>query len=155
MDDFGTGYSSLSYLRSFPFDKIKIDRSFISGLPDDSEVRRDRARGRGARRDLNMTTTAEGVETHEQLAGGARARLRRNAGLSVQPAAAAGHARPALAVAAPSRSRAHGVRADLLGRFVRGLALVAGRLDGRRDVADPAALLLREGRSRVGRHFGR
>ena len=68
MDDFGTGYSSLSYLRSFPFDKIKIDQSFIRGLPDDSSnaaiVRAIAALGQS----LGMTTVAEGVETETQLA---------------------------------------------------------------------------------------
>ena len=67
MDDFGTGYSSLAYLQNFPFDKIKIDRSFISSL----------ATGRGSLAifkaiirladSLGMTTIAEGVETEEQL----------------------------------------------------------------------------------------
>ena len=50
MDDFGTGYSSLSYLRSFPFDKIKIDRSLRPRPADARRLRRDRARGRGPRR---------------------------------------------------------------------------------------------------------
>ncbi len=67
MDDFGTGYSSLSYLRSFPFDKIKIDRSFVSGLSDaDGAVAILRAVARLGR-SLGMVTTAEGVETAEQL----------------------------------------------------------------------------------------
>jgi diguanylate cyclase (GGDEF)-like protein len=68
MDDFGTGYSSLSYLRSFPFDKIKIDRSFINELGKEESdcVAIIRAVTRlGA--SLGMTTTAEGVETQEQL----------------------------------------------------------------------------------------
>ncbi len=68
MDDFGTGYSSLSYLRSFPFDKIKIDQSFVRdlcGKPDSIAIVRAVA-GLGA--SLGMTTTAEGVETHAQLA---------------------------------------------------------------------------------------
>jgi predicted signal transduction protein with EAL and GGDEF domain len=67
MDDFGTGYSSLSYLRSFPFDKIKIDRSFISelGKKDDS-VAIVRAVTRLAS-SMGMITTAECVETKEQL----------------------------------------------------------------------------------------
>ena len=67
MDDFGTGYSSLSYLRSFPFDKIKIDRSFVQDLgqrPDCLAIVRAIA---GLGRSLNITTTAEGVETQEQL----------------------------------------------------------------------------------------
>jgi diguanylate cyclase (GGDEF)-like protein len=69
MDDFGTGYSSLSYLRSFPFDKIKIDQSFIRDLTQ--------AKGGGAAivraiaglgSSLSLATTAEGVETQEQFA---------------------------------------------------------------------------------------
>lgn len=66
MDDFGTGYSSLSQLRSFPFNKIKIDQSFVAtlGVDDDAAVviRAIAALGVG----LGMTTTAEGVETAEQ-----------------------------------------------------------------------------------------
>jgi diguanylate cyclase (GGDEF)-like protein len=66
MDDFGTGYSSLSYLRSFPFDKIKIDRSFISGMNDsDSHAIVKAIIGLG--KSLGMTTTAEGIETEAQL----------------------------------------------------------------------------------------
>jgi diguanylate cyclase (GGDEF)-like protein/PAS domain S-box-containing protein len=67
MDDFGTGYSSLSYLRSFPFDKIKIDQSFVRELterPDCMAIVRA-VTGLGA--SLGIATTAEGVETHEQL----------------------------------------------------------------------------------------
>jgi len=67
MDDFGTGYSSLSYLRKFPFDKIKIDRSFISGLPDDAEAIAIVRAVAGLAANLNMTATAEGVETEAQL----------------------------------------------------------------------------------------
>jgi diguanylate cyclase (GGDEF)-like protein len=67
MDDFGTGYSSLSYLRSFPFDKIKIDRCFIKGLGDSSESDAIVQAVTGLADCLRMTTTAEGVETREQL----------------------------------------------------------------------------------------
>ncbi|TAH66042.1 MAG: EAL domain-containing protein [Rhodopseudomonas palustris] len=67
MDDFGTGYSSLSYLRSFPFDKIKIDQSFVRGLCANHElqaiVRSIISLGRG----LGVTITAEGVETEAEL----------------------------------------------------------------------------------------
>jgi diguanylate cyclase (GGDEF)-like protein len=67
MDDFGTGYSSLSYLRKFPFDKIKIDHSFISGLPDDNEALAIVRAVAGLAASLNIMATAEGVETTQQL----------------------------------------------------------------------------------------
>jgi diguanylate cyclase (GGDEF)-like protein len=67
MDDFGTGYSSLSYLRSFPFDKIKIDRCFINGLGDSSESAAIIQAVAGLAQSLRMSTTAEGVETRTQL----------------------------------------------------------------------------------------
>ena len=67
MDDFGTGYSSLSYLRSFPFDKIKIDQSFVRDLGSNRDaqaiVRSIISLGKG----LGVTITAEGVETEAEL----------------------------------------------------------------------------------------
>jgi diguanylate cyclase (GGDEF)-like protein/PAS domain S-box-containing protein len=68
MDDFGVGYSSLSYLRSFPFDKIKIDRSFIADLDRNRENAAIVRAMAGLGASLNIDTTAEGVETAEQLA---------------------------------------------------------------------------------------
>jgi predicted signal transduction protein with EAL and GGDEF domain len=71
MDDFGTGYSSLSYLRSFPFDKIKVDRAFVSDLGERNEHVVIVQAVVSIAKALGMTTTAEGVETvgqHEFLA---------------------------------------------------------------------------------------
>jgi diguanylate cyclase (GGDEF)-like protein/PAS domain S-box-containing protein len=67
MDDFGTGYSSLSYLRSFPFDKIKIDRSFVQELSSRGDSMAIVRAVTGLGRSLGISTTAEGVETNEQL----------------------------------------------------------------------------------------
>jgi diguanylate cyclase (GGDEF)-like protein len=68
MDDFGTGYSSLSYLQKFPFDKIKIDQSFVRSMSSDRDsaaiIRAVTSLGSS----FGMTTIAEGVETPEQLA---------------------------------------------------------------------------------------
>ncbi|MGC2051601.1 MAG: EAL domain-containing protein, partial [Methylovirgula sp.] len=67
MDDFGTGYSSLSYLRSFPFDKIKIDQSFVRMMSaKDGSLAIVRAMA-ALGSSLSIRTTAEGVETKEQL----------------------------------------------------------------------------------------
>jgi diguanylate cyclase (GGDEF)-like protein len=67
MDDFGTGYSSLSYLRSFPFEKIKIDRSFVKGMDSGEESEAIVRAVAGLAQNLRMTTTAEGVETERQM----------------------------------------------------------------------------------------
>jgi EAL domain-containing protein (putative c-di-GMP-specific phosphodiesterase class I) len=67
MDDFGTGYSSLSYLRSFPFDKIKIDRSFVADLGGTSDALSIVQATIQLSQKLGMEITAEGVETAEQL----------------------------------------------------------------------------------------
>ncbi|HEY2136681.1 MAG TPA: EAL domain-containing protein [Xanthobacteraceae bacterium] len=67
MDDFGTGYSSLSYLRSFPFDKIKIDRSFIKDISAKGDCAAIVKAVAGLGKGLGIATTAEGVETLEQL----------------------------------------------------------------------------------------
>jgi EAL domain-containing protein (putative c-di-GMP-specific phosphodiesterase class I) len=68
LDDFGTGYSSLGYLRSFPFDKIKIDQSFVRNTSSDAVgqaiVRVIASLGQS----LGMATVAEGVKTEEQMA---------------------------------------------------------------------------------------
>ncbi|MFN3349540.1 EAL domain-containing protein [Pseudorhodoplanes sp.] len=68
MDDFGTGYSSLSYLQSFPFDKIKIDQTFIANLERNTHSGAIVRAVLGLGRSLNLTTVAEGVETQTQLA---------------------------------------------------------------------------------------
>lgn len=67
LDDFGTGYSSLSYLRSFPFDKIKIDKSFISDMKESREALAIIRAITGMSRSLDIQITAEGVESSEQF----------------------------------------------------------------------------------------
>jgi diguanylate cyclase (GGDEF)-like protein len=68
IDDFGTGYSSFTYLRMFPFDKIKIDQSFVRDLPTKKDSTAIVRAIIGVASTLGMVTTAEGVETQEQLA---------------------------------------------------------------------------------------
>jgi diguanylate cyclase (GGDEF)-like protein len=67
LDDFGTGYSSLNYLRSFPFDKIKIDRCFINEIDTREDCQAIVRSVVNLAKSLGMTTTAEGVEREDQL----------------------------------------------------------------------------------------
>ena len=68
LDDFGTAFASLSYLRSFPFDTIKIDRSFVRDLPERADCAAIIEAVASLARKLDMRSVAEGVETREQLA---------------------------------------------------------------------------------------
>jgi EAL domain-containing protein (putative c-di-GMP-specific phosphodiesterase class I) len=68
MDDFGTGYSSLSYLRTFPFDGLKIDRSFLTRLGESEDDQTIVQAIVGLGKALSLTVTAEGIETAEHLA---------------------------------------------------------------------------------------
>jgi EAL domain-containing protein (putative c-di-GMP-specific phosphodiesterase class I) len=67
MDDFGTGYSSLTQLRSFPFDRLKVDRSFIRDLPESPQSLAILRSVVGLGRSLGIAVTAEGVETPDQM----------------------------------------------------------------------------------------
>lgn len=68
IDDFGTGYSSLSYLRAFPFDKIKIDRSFVTGIHQDREAQIIVQATINLARELGIRVVVEGVEDFDELA---------------------------------------------------------------------------------------
>ncbi len=68
LDDFGTGYSSLSYLQALPFTKLKVDRSFVVDVVSNSRSLKLLANVAQLGKDINLTVTAEGVETEEQLA---------------------------------------------------------------------------------------
>jgi EAL domain-containing protein (putative c-di-GMP-specific phosphodiesterase class I) len=68
LDDFGSGYASLSYLRRFPFDSLKIDKSFVQAIGDGAEADAIVGAMVGLGRSLNLDVIAEGVETPEQLA---------------------------------------------------------------------------------------
>jgi len=67
MDDFGTGYSSLTQLRSFPFDRLKVDRSFVRDLPESAQSLAILRSVIGLGRSLGIAVTAEGVETPDQM----------------------------------------------------------------------------------------
>ena len=85
LDDFGTAFASLSYLQSFPFDKIKIDRSFVREVPERADCLAIVRAVTNLARNLHIETVAEGIETREHFTTITEAGLRRGAGLLFQP----------------------------------------------------------------------
>ena len=94
LDDFGTGYSSVKYLTIFPFDKIKIDKSFTQGVLDRRDCQAVVASTLALAQGLGIVMTAEGIETEEQFDYMRKAGDRSGAGLSVRPARSARATRP-------------------------------------------------------------
>ena len=128
MDDFGTGYSSLTYLQSFPFDKIKIDRSFVKNITENSSsltiVRAVAALANG----MGMTATAEGVETAEQLHSIASEGCTEMQGFLFSQAASRRRDRAAIPV---------GTRAARYSRPYRRGVIVGHVIPGRREATNP------------------
>jgi EAL domain-containing protein (putative c-di-GMP-specific phosphodiesterase class I) len=108
LDDFGTGFSSLGYLQRFPFSKIKIDRAFISGLPDSEESQAIVRSVIGLGQSLGMRVTAEGVETPAQLAWVRNGCDEAQGYLLSRPVAAADIPRVLAELDAPQRQRRAG-----------------------------------------------
>jgi diguanylate cyclase (GGDEF)-like protein len=111
MDDFGTGYSSLSYLQRFPFDKIKVDRSFVRGLGHTASSTAVLRAVASLGASLCLTTTAEGVETEEQLLAVKAEGISQIQGYLVSPPKSLGEIRSLLTPRTATAQRRLAVRA--------------------------------------------
>jgi diguanylate cyclase (GGDEF)-like protein/PAS domain S-box-containing protein len=158
LDDFGTGYSSLSYLLRVPFDKIKIDQSFVRGASDPGSRNAALIRAMiGLASDLDMQTTAEGVETAEELA------LVRNLGCTLIQGFYFGKPMPADEAAAlaekgaATRPDAHLVQREPRIRIIRAALLhYHGRVKGARlrNISSGGALVECRDEVEVGTEIG-
>jgi len=142
MDDFGTGYSSLSYLRRFPFDKIKIDQTFVSELGQRADSAAIVRAATGLAKALGMEAVAEGVETPEQLALAAAEGCAEAQGYLISRAMPASDVFGFLGVEPLTATGRSAARASPLQR--RGMADEASRLSGR---VAPMPPIWREGRA--------
>ena len=169
MDDFGTGYSSLSYLRAFPFDKIKIDRSFVRDLPSNRHTLAIVRAILGLASGLDMKVVAEGIETQADLACLAAEGCKEGQGFLFSEARPQSEVLKLLAEAPTAPRRLSVSALALLAIEQRALALhapaIAGELavaahdamagDGDRDVVRPAGRSDRAHRRRLADARGR